>query len=94
VLFRSPALGATKLAPALAQRGQRVLQYHRTPSREGWLSADLDQRPAWFKLVVILFAMALCAAISWFVFSGTTILRERAQPEPTRSTDAPAESAR
>lgn len=73
------ALGATKASPALETRGQRVLQYHKIEARSGWLSTDLEQRPAWVRLVVIVLAMALCAAVSWFAFKGTTLLRERAQ---------------
>ncbi|MCK6446629.1 MAG: FHA domain-containing protein [Planctomycetes bacterium] len=83
------ALGATKVAPALENRGQRVLQYHKVDARGSALSADLEQRPVWVKLLLVVLAMALCAAISWLAFRGTTFLRERASPDG----DAPAGTA-
>lgn len=91
------ALGATRVAPSFENRSARVLQYHRVAASGGALSADLEQRPVWVKLVLIVLAMALCAAISWFAFRGTTFLRERASgggasglPEDAESTDGGA----
>lgn len=87
------ALGANQVAPALENRGQRVLQYHKVEARRSALSADLEQRPAWVKFVLVVLAMALCAAISWLAFRGTTFLRERAAPESAAPEDAPPDVA-
>ncbi|MCC6407919.1 MAG: FHA domain-containing protein [Planctomycetes bacterium] len=89
-------LAATKVSPALEARGQRVLQYSKVEGSGGLLTGDLEQRPAWFKLLVIVLAMALCAAVTWFVFSGTTFLRERAQGAGASegASEAPAEPAK
>jgi len=93
-----PALTGVPVQPAgptrpgvTVQRGQGVLQYKRIPDREGFLASDLAQQPLWIRIGAGLLALAVFAAILYFAFKGTTILRERASGN---GPEVPAEESR
>jgi hypothetical protein len=71
---------ATSIPPpgGLEQRGARVLQYHRIQDRDGFFASDLAQQPLWIKAGAVLIALVVFAAIFFFAFKGTSILKSHA----------------
>jgi hypothetical protein len=72
-------------------RGARVLQYHRIADREGFFASDLAQQPLWIRAGAVLLALAVFAAIFFFAFKGTSILKSHAGGSPQ---EAPGEPGR
>ncbi len=91
-VFKAGLAASARPASKLENQGARVLQFQKIENRSGFLSSDLEQRPAWVRWLVFAIALAVCAAAGWLAFNASSFLKARAERGAATDVDAPAES--
>ena len=75
----APELEATARVerPASVQDERaRLIVEMRRQAAGGWLTGDLEQRPAWVRALLVALVLAISAATLWLAFRGTLFLRD------------------